>query len=284
MVRRSRDCIKDLKAAMVRNNSLVCCGLDPDIKRMPEEITKLRKGSEEKAYTFLQSVVDNTYRDICAYKIQKAFFDTFREGHTLLSDTISYIHRSQPQIPVIIDCKIGDTDNTMKVYAENIFGRLKADGVIVNPYMGEDVIEPFNDLKGKAVVVLVRTSNTSSDTIQTMSMYDKRPLWEHVLDLVVNKWNTSENLIPVLSSTSGDNMSNLRKLIPNSMPILLAGVGVQGGNINTIKPLLDSSGSGVFVNSSRGLLYPYKKTEKNWRKAIENATSEFKELINLQRR
>lgn len=279
----ARNFITDLNKSMRKNNSLACCGLDPNITSMPKEITKKKMSPEEKVLVFLETVIENTAEHVCSYKIQKAFFDIFQEGHLLLADTINYVHSNYPKIPVLIDCKIGDTDNTMKVYMDNLFGHLKADGVVVNPYMGDDVVKPFKQLTNKAGVVLVRTSNPTSDIIQTALMHDGKPLWRHVLNLLVNNWNTAGNLIPILSSTASEDITNVREVIPDKMPILLAGMGAQGGKTSIIKPLLDSSGYGVFVNSSRALLYSYNKEDMDWEKKITKAARNFKDLINSER-
>ncbi|OGY93571.1 MAG: hypothetical protein A3J95_02795 [Candidatus Komeilibacteria bacterium RIFOXYC2_FULL_45_12] len=68
---------------------------------------------EEKVLKFLQGAVDATGTHVCAYKAQKAFFDLLPGGHDVLKEIVRYIHQTQPGAPIIIDCKIGDIDNTM---------------------------------------------------------------------------------------------------------------------------------------------------------------------------
>ncbi len=273
-----------LRRAMIRNDSLACCGLDPDVVKMPREITKRRISDEAKVQWFLREVIDLTGEHICAYKIQKAFFDVFPNGHSLLEGTIGYVHERFPHIPVFVDAKVGDIDNTMEAYLRNILGKLNADGIVINPYMGDEVIMPFGSLKNKAGIVLVRTSNRGAAVVQDLILADGRPLWRHMLDLVVERWNTASNLIPVLSSTADIDMSEVRKVIPDTMSILFAGFGAQGGNLKHFRQLLDSRKRGVFVNSSRGLLYPYEPDEKEWRKKIVAATISLKETLNRERK
>jgi len=170
----------------------------------------------------------------------------------------------------------------MSVYIENLFGLLQADGIVVNPYMGDDVITPLIELSDKSIVVLVKTSNISGGIVQDVLLKDGRPVWQYLLDLVVNRWNQSNNMIPVLSSTVGMDMVKLRQLIPDTMPILFAGVGAQGGNCGNLHQLLNSEDVGVFVNSSRDLLYP--ASHIPWRTAIETAAVETKEALNRARR
>ncbi len=273
-----------LRKAMIRNNSLACCGLDPDIAKMPREIVKRRMSDEAKVQRFLREAINLTGNHVCAYKIQKAFFDVFPKGHTLLEDTIGYAHERFPDVPVFVDAKVGDIDNTMEAYLRNILHKLGADGVVVNPYMGDEVVMPFARLKHKAGIVLVRTSNIGAAIVQDAILADGRPLWRHTLDLVVERWNTASNLIPVLSATVDIDMSEVRKAMPDNMPVLFAGFGVQGGNLKHFRQLLDSKKRGVFVNSSRGILYPYEPDEKGWRDKIVEATISLKEMLNRERR
>lgn len=270
--------IEQLSARMKSENTLLCCGLDPDVGRLPVEVLARYACDEDRVCEFLQEVVDLTAPYVCAFKAQKAFFDKLPGGHDVLKDIVAYIHVSHPGIPVIVDCKIGDIGNTMSSYTENLFTSLNADGVVVNPYMGDDVFEPLAKWSDKMIVVLVKTSNPSGGIVQDVILSGGEKLWEHVLDLVVDRWNHSGNLVPVLSSTSNLDMANIRTHIPDTMPILLAGIGAQGGNYTNLHNLLNSQGIGVFVNSSRGILYP--SSEQPWRLAIEQAAITLKDALN----
>ena len=266
---------------MKLKNTLLCCGLDPDLKKMPLEITKKETSDEDKVLEFLIGVVDVTAPHICAYKIQKAFFDILNQGHGVLKKITEYIHVTYPGIPVFIDCKIGDIENTMKVYIQNLFDSIKADGIVVNPYMGEDVMLPLIKMADKSIIVLVKTSNPSGRIIQDVILQNGQPLWRYILNLVVNHWNGKRNIIPVLSSTEELNFTEIRSLLPDKMPILLAGVGTQKGSYANLYELLNSEGIGVFINSSRSILYP--KSSKPWKIAIEEVAIKMKEELNRRR-
>lgn len=267
---------------MRTNNTLLCCGLDPDLRKMPLELIGEKISDEEKVLKFLQVVIEATASHVCAYKAQKAFFDVLPDGHDVLKKLIDYIHTSYPGIPVIVDCKIGDIKNTMEAYIKNLFGSLRADGIVVNPYMGDDVLLPLAELADKSIVVLVKTSNPSGGVVQDVVLQSGQPLWRHILDLVVNRWNHNANMVPVLSSTVGLNMTEIRPLIPDKMPIFLVGVGTQGGNYADLHNLLNSDGIGVFVNLARNILYP--QSREPWQIAIEKAAVELKEALNNERR
>jgi orotidine-5'-phosphate decarboxylase len=122
-----------LTQAIETNNSLLCVGLDPDIKRIPIGVS---------IFGFLQKVVDETHDLVCAYKPQIAYFAA-NGWEADLEDIITYIHTNYPTIPVILDAKRGDIGTTADQYAHEVFERYGADAITVNPYMGGDTITPY---------------------------------------------------------------------------------------------------------------------------------------------
>lgn len=269
---------------MKERQTFACCGLDPDLRRFPTAVLSEPTSDEGKVSEFLQRVVDVTAPYVCAYKAQKAFFDLLSGGHEVLKNIVAYTHQYHPGIPVIVDCKVGDIDNTMQAYLDNVFGRIEADGIVVNPYMGADVMLPCSVMEDKLIVVLVKTSNPGGAIIQDSMLKDGRRLWEYVLDLVVTEWNDNQNMVPVISSAAGLNYQKIRRCIPDSMPILLAGMGAQGGSHENLHQLMNSEGVGVFVNSSREILYPTAISNVEWYFAVEAAVKHLKETLNQQRR
>lgn len=277
--------IHRLDERMKQVDSLVCVGLDPDLSKMPLSILQSGDSIEEKVFTFLSQIVDITAPHVCAYKPQKAFFDQFSQGCNLLKRICSYIHEKYPAIPIFVDCKIGDTDNTMKAYMRVLFDEIGADGVVINPYMGDDVFEPFLNDPKKVAIVLVQTSNPNGKVVQELMLANGKMLWEELLNLTLSRWNLHSNLIPVLSShASPANYAQIRQQIPQETPILLAGIGMQGGDPTIMKQLLNQKGRGVFVNSSRGILYPYDPKEECWQEEVLKALIILKNELNQIRR
>lgn len=276
----ANDVIKQLDERMKQTDSLVCVGLDPDPTKMPLSMLKSTETIEENVFVFLSEIVDTTAPYVCCYKIQKAFFDQFDRGHVVLRKICAYIHETHPGIPVFIDCKIGDIDNTMQAYMHVIFDDIAADGVVINPYMGDDVLEPFIQDPKKVALVMIQTSNPKAKVIQELVLQNGKELWEEVLDISLTRWNENENLIAILSSNSFNDCTLIRKKIPQNMPILLAGIGSQGGNPRILKQLLNDDNRGVFVNSSRGILYPYAPTNEEWKSEVLKATIDLKEMLN----
>jgi len=261
------------------NHSRVCCGLDPDLKKIPIEITSCRIRTDQKVEKFMNEVVDLTIEKVCAYKIQRAFFDDLNYGKSTLTRIISYIHSKNPEMPVFLDGKIGDTENTMAKYLDNIFNSIGADGVTVNPYMGDDVFIHTQDFPEKLFIVLVKTSNSNASIVQDVKLENGMKFWEHILSLAVERWNKYSNIGVVLPSTSNIIWKSGFKKLPASIPILIAGYGVQGGSLKNVKTLLTKNKIS-FINSSRGILYQYKTNNLLWREKISYATEIMKCEIN----
>lgn len=264
--------------------SIACAGLDPDLSRIPCSIREGTASEEDCIWEFLTQFITRAAPHVCAFKPNKAFFDYLSGGKELLRSVIEFIHENHPGLPVLLDCKVGDTGNTMEAYRDTIFGDLKADGVMVNPYMGDEPVQIMAECHDKAVIVLVRTSNPGAAVTQDVHLASKRYYWEYILEQVIARWNTEGNLIPVLSSTAPDADYGVhRKSIPQNMPVFLAGVGEQGGDPTILRTLLNQENSGVLVNSSRGLLYPPFASE-SWQDDCERAVIAFREQLEILRR
>ena len=240
---------ESLNSAMRRNDSLVCVGLDPAMKKLPECV----RSAKQAFFEFNRRIVDATKDYVCCYKPQSAFY-AGEDRDDELKLTIDYIHENAPGIPVILDVKRGDIGSTAEQYAREAFERYNADAVTVNPYMGFDAVKPFLDYADKGVIVLCRTSNPNSGDLQSL-VCDGKPVYEHLALLVRDKWNASGNAALVVGATYPEELKRLRELCPE-MPFLVPGVGAQGGDVEkVVRNGCDASGRGIIVNSSRGIIF-----------------------------
>ena len=206
-----------LDSACQKNNSLVSVGLDIDLPRVP----RLIHNQEDPIYIFNREIINATKDLVCAYKPNIALYERYGiYGLSSLIKTIELIHTTG--IPVILDAKRGDISHSSAAYAEAVFKVYKADAVTVNPYMGSDSIEPFLEYADKGVIVLCLTSNPGSRDFE-------RDIYFHVAD-EVRKWNKNNNCGLVVGATKPEQLAEIRK-IAGDMPILIPGVGAQGGNI-----------------------------------------------------
>jgi orotidine-5'-phosphate decarboxylase len=260
------------------NNSNLCIGLDPDINRIPELFLK-SDDIETNVELFLKSIIDITKDHCCCYKLQKAYFDILPGGHELMKNIIKYI-KSNSDLVVIMDCKVGDIDNTMSIYLKNILSELNADIIILNPYMGGDVFEELKGMNSKAGMCLVRTSNNQSHQIQNLITSEGSKVWQTVLKNMTNSWSHDNNLIPVMSvKINPIEYKDVRLIIGEELPIFVVGFGVQGDDLQALKYLNNSSNTGVIVNSSRAILYPLQAKGVQWDKTVKLAVVNANEQI-----
>jgi orotidine-5'-phosphate decarboxylase len=270
-----------LDARIQKINSVVCVGLDPDMVSVPFSITGAFQTDEEALYAFLTQIIDITAPHTCAYKLQKAFYDQLPDGYNLLKKTVRYIHTRYPDIIALIDCKLCDTDNTMAAYMHLIFDLVEADGVVVNPYVGDSVMKPFMHDTKKVGLVLIKSGNPGSKIVQDIILANGKKLWEELLHLTVSKWNRNRNFMVILAPTpDGSDYAMLRGIIPQDMPILMPGICVQNGGTDGMKALLNVDKRGVLVNFARGILYPYTRDYAHWQQAVLNKIVFLKEQLN----
>jgi orotidine-5'-phosphate decarboxylase len=250
-------------------------GLDPDLARLPGHLPRTAEG----VLTFNRAIVDATHDLVCAYKPQVAYFAAIAAEEQLRA-TIEHIRRVCPQVPVILDAKRGDIGSTAEQYAREAFERYGADAVTINPYMGYDSAEPFLRHAERGVVLLCRTSNAGAADLQDL-MVDQHPIYEHVASLIARKWNSNGNCALVLGATWPEQIARVRALV-GSMPFLVPGVGAQGGDVEQlVRAGQTSDGTGLIINSSRGILYA--SNGSDFAAAARRETQKLRDTINAFR-
>lgn len=298
----------------------VCVGLDSDFAKIPKS-AHVRE-ARDKYTTFLvfsktiigfnYAIVEATKDLVCAYKLNLAFYEAYgTEGIDILEETISDIRNLAPKVPVILDAKFGDTFNTNKGYVKFAFDHLRADAVTVHPYMGGESLEPFFVRKNNGIFVLCRTSNPGAGEFQDRNVevrsYDEAkrlkidsaiswymngggvgdsqvptiPLWSYVAHSVAHAWNKNGNCGLVVGATFPDKLGRVRKIV-GDMPILIPGIGAQGGDLEkTVKAGKDSRGQGMIINSSRGIVFASRRS--TFAEAARRETEKLHNLINQYR-
>jgi len=265
--------LEKLLDASHKNKSLLCIGLDPDPKRMPQDLG---------IFEFNRAIIKATSDLVCAYKLNLAFYEALNaQGFKALKDTIKYIPGG---IPVIGDAKRGDIGNTARAYAIAIFTNLKCDATTVNPYLGFDSIEPFLEYKDRGVFILCRTSNEGARDFQSLRCeapeLGQRQLFELVAQKA-GKWNTYGNVGLVVGATCPEELRLIRESHPD-MPILIPGIGAQGGDLAlAVRYGVDAHGEKAIINSSRQVIYASRG--KDFAEAARRVASSLRDQINSYR-
>jgi uridine monophosphate synthetase len=255
-----------------QQGKFVCVGLDSEYSQIPSFLKK-RRSVEGAMVTFNKKIVDATYDLVCAYKVNSAFYEQEGEqGIRALKKTIAYIKDRHPDITVILDAKRGDIGSTNAGYARFAFDFLGADAVTVHPYLGKEALAPFLARKDKGIIVLARTSNPGAGEFQDLPT-PEGPLYEVVASRVASNWNTDGNLAVVVGATYPEELARARSLVGN-MPILIPGIGVQGGDLEaTILSGQSDNRQGMMINSSRGIIFASK--DANFAAAARRAVEDL---------
>jgi orotidine-5'-phosphate decarboxylase len=241
---------KELIAQIKAKKSLLCVGLDTDINKIPTHLLDCA----DPIFEFNKEIIDATQSYTVAYKPNTAFYESRGlSGWQSLERTIDYINSEYPEIFTIADAKRGDIGNTSKMYAEAFLNQLNFDSVTVAPYMGEDSVKPFLDVKNKWTILLGLTSNKGAFDFQFIKDENGKMLHESVLE-TASTWGSDENLMFVTGATKADQLKNIRKYAPTHF-LLVPGVGAQGGNLEEVMKNGMIEDFGLLINSSRGIIY-----------------------------
>lgn len=246
--------------------SLVCVGLDPQLDKLPQCV----RGSQNPIWEFNKAIIDATQEYACCYKPNLAFYlaDSSR-GLEALIKTISHIPKD---IPVILDCKVGDVGSTMIGYIKAFFEQMKVDAITINPLMGYDVLEALLQQENTYAFILALTSNPSA----------KDFFKHHKMDEAVADWLSClphDRVGAVVGGTQSKELAKMRSLLQDRL-LLIPGVGAQGGDLKSVikHAILGFDEPRILINSSRGIIFA--SSEKDFAQA---AAEEAKALRNAIR-
>ena len=251
--------------------SLVCVGLDPEPSRLPVA------GVLE----FNRAIIEATADLAAAYKPNLAFYEALGiPGMLALEGTIAAIREAAPAALVIGDAKRGDIGPSGRAYARAMHQVWGFDAVTVNAWGGADTMEPFLEDPERGIFIWCRGSNPGSATLQDMAVQvngNAAPLYEH-LAASSREWNANGNVGLVVGATVPDQLRAVRRICPD-MPLLIPGVGSQGGDLeNAVRHGVDSNGRRAVINSSRGIIYASEGPD--FAAAARQAAATLREAIN----
>ena len=245
-----------LRATQSTKQSILCVGLDPDVDRLPDHLT-WGNSVEDAVLQFNKAIIEATHPYACAFKLNLAFYEVL--GHRGLE----VLEKTRQMIPAnclaIADGKRGDIGNTARKYASALFDKMDFDACTIAPYMGRDAALPFLEYPGKAVFILVRTSNYSSIEFQSWPV-EGVPFYELVARHAT-RWNMDMpgTVGMVVGATHSEAPRYLRTKFPNA-PFLIPGIGAQGGSMQSAVKAATIQGR-ILINSSRNILYQASGTD-----------------------
>lgn len=277
-------------------NTSALVGLDPRWDQLPQEITdgNASPSTAQAAagfQAFCCEIIDIVSPLVPAVKPQVAFFEQLGPaGLSALHHIMQ--HARQQGLIVIADAKRGDIGSTAAGYADAWLdghsgqAAFPADALTVNPYLGDDTLQPFVDTaveRGAGLYVLVRTSNPGAAAFQDRKT-DAVTLYEAVADAVqrLNEQHKGDDqwgpVGAVVGATWPQQLTDLRARMPNT-PFLVPGYGSQGGTADDVAGAFGFDPAGALINSSRAINFAWSRpewkdqySEDTWRDAVLAAT------------
>ncbi|HLI08813.1 MAG TPA: orotidine-5'-phosphate decarboxylase [Ktedonobacteraceae bacterium] len=265
-----------------RQGNFVCVGLDSDYHRIPASL-KENVPVEDAVFAFNRAIIDATHDLACAYKPNTAFYEAQGDaGWRALQRTVRYVKETYPRILVILDAKRADIGSTNLGYVEAAFDWLGVDAITVHPYLGQEALAPFLARKEKGILVLAKNSNPGAGEFQDLLVGEARePLYQVVARHVATGWNANGNCALVVGAPYAAELKQVRSIV-GDMPILIPGIGTQGGDVEaTVKAGKDSRGWGMIINASRSIIFA--SSSDDFAQAARSATEELRAEIDRYR-
>ena len=265
--------VQRLQTACSTTRSLVCVGLDPDPEKLPvRDVAK-----------FNRAIVGATASWACAYKPNLGFYEALGlDGWRALESTIASIRELAPAAVIIGDAKRGDIGPSAEAYARAMFGIWDFDAVTLNAWGGHDSVAPFLTDADRGGFIWCRGSNPGSADLQdTVTETDNEPVpLYRRLAQESQKWNSKGNLGLVVGATAPEQLADVRRICPD-MPLLIPGVGAQGGDLEaSVRYGVDQAGRMAVINSSRDIIYA--SPGPDFAEAAGRAAQSLRDAINRE--
>jgi len=270
--------------------SRLVIGLDPVLARLPAAVR--RDDPEESFVAFALGILEAAGDLAAAVKPQAAQYERLGwRGWRALERTCAAA--AERGIPVILDAKRGDIGATASAYAEALLGDApgslgaSVDALTVNPYLGTDSLEPFLERARdgrRGLFVLARTSNPGGAEFQGHGPAG-RPLYLEVAR-AVGRWEAGTvgssgygAVGLVAGATFPTELAEIRAAAPRA-PLLIPGIGAQGGDPAELSVAFDDRGLGAVVNSSREVIFAAEsRPEVDWQRAVREAAVRTRDRI-----
>lgn len=241
---------KRVLSAIQARKSNLCVGLDPDLKKISDKYAEIGVRSEFAAK--MKAALDTyweTAEFAAAFKPNAAFYEFVGDGGESLALLLKGDDQYSDKPIVIFDGKRGDIGNTCDQYANKILTVGGYDAVTVNPLMGYDCVEPFLRDPERGIFILCLTSNPGAEDFLL-----QHELYLRIAEKAV-QWNVNDNVGLVVGATRPEYAAAIRNIAPD-LPLLIPGVGAQGGALEEIVDAIHGKQNRNFlINASRSIMF-----------------------------
>lgn len=249
----------DRLSSAIEKSGPLCAGLDPSSAllrswALPDSLEGLE--------VFCDIFMEALFTRISIIKPQSAYFERFGPDGLRVMQRVTAAAQDLG-IVAIIDAKRGDIDSTAAAYGSAFFGEkspFRADAITAHPYLGISALSGLFDhaLSARAgVFVVVKSSNPEGQFLQdarTTSGKSVAEVLAHEIREVnaTSKGTDAGDIGAVLGATADFDDVILEAL--GHAPILVPGIGHQGGDIATARSAFDRAEGPVVFAVSRAIL------------------------------
>jgi len=264
--------IDTLRKSAQERKTVLCFGIDPRLERI--NVGSVSGGIQERIGPFFYEITDRLLEEneIAAIKPNYAYFAQYGFDGLYVLEVL--INRYRNKIPIILDAKRGDIGKSSAAYATEAYDFWGADAVTVHPYMGEDSVKPFLR-QGKLAYMLCRTSNPGAADFEELKS-QRKAVYEHVAQKAV-EWGTG-----IVVGATSDSIKKIVKITDgHDVPMLIPGIGAQGGDLDMVLKALGSGSSLPIhrINASSSIAYAFEKSGKNPAEAALDEARKLNETI-----
>ena len=267
-----------LRAAMEDRGPL-CAGIDPHPALLDAwGMTDSAFGLEKFAMTAVEALAET----VAVVKPQSAFFERHGAKGIAALERVASAARDLGAL-VVLDVKRGDIGSTAQAYADAYLDRnspLAVDAITASPFLGFGSLAPMIDTavaNDAGVFVLALTSNPEGPQVQHARTADGRTVAGAVLDAIAACNLGAEPLGSVgavVGATIGESAENLQV----NGPLLVPGIGAQGGTPEDVRRIFGSALPNVLPSSSREILVTG-PDKASLRAAAERLATTFATLV-----
>jgi len=195
---------------------------------------------------------------VAAVKPQSAFFERHGSAGIAVLERLLAAARERGAL-VVLDVKRGDIGSTAQAYADAYLdpaAPLAADAVTASPFLGVGSLDPLFETAekhGTGVFVLALTSNPEGPQVQHARTSDGGTVAGAVLRSLAQR-NAGVTPLGSFGAVVGATIGETSEDLDVNGPLLVPGVGAQGGTVDSVRRIFGSASRHILPSSSREIL------------------------------
>ena len=243
--------ITKLQSSISNSQTVLCVGLDPVPADFPQELRSSGRSENEMTVSFCRRVIEQTKTGAAAYKFNTAYFEALgADGFHVLNDILDAVPSGKV---IIADAKRCDVPHTNARYKTAWFDQFGFDAITLSPFLGLETLTPFLEDTRHCVYALALTSNPGAADLMTRPFGSEESLSVYIAGLLRDyAAHHDGSLGMVIGATQPEYYTSVLRANPEA-PLLIPGIGAQGGNIAELSGALADHNGLSLINVSRGI-------------------------------